>query len=80
MSGQTPVRQWVLINENCGHLGGATNTKGLLMAQKNRLTIHGHKGWKIEEREFTEGEAVGMLDQERCIHCTVDGNLRQVIR
>lgn len=75
-----PVQRWVLINENCGHLAGVTNTKHLLMAYKIKLTIHGHKGWKVEQRDFTDEEATALLDAERCFHCRINANLRQVIR
>lgn len=77
---EEPVQRWVLINEHCGHLAGVTNTKHLLMAYKIKLVIYGYKGWQVEQRDFTDEEATALLDAERCVHCTIDGNLRQVIR
>ena len=70
----------VLINTECGHMLGCSNDKSQLQFWKNRLVIHGFKHWVIQERDFTDEEAMGMLDGERCGSCTVDGNLRQVLR
>ena len=69
----------VMVNTICGHLVGCSNDRSILQFYKNRLVIHGHKV-RIEERDFTETEAMQLIDGERCAVCTIDGNVRQVIR
>lgn len=74
-----------LAHSQCGHTAGLSRDRSLLLAWKNKLTIHGHKGWTITETTLdvivTEPTpAVQMLDGERCAICTVDGNTREVIR
>lgn len=70
---------FVLVGADCGHLVGCSRDRSILQFYKNRLIIHGHKV-RIEERDFTEAEAMGLIDGERCARCTIDGNTREVIR
>lgn len=76
----TPPRTYVLVHSVCGHVGGYANERGLLTTWKIKLLVHGHKGWRVEERDVIESEAIAMLDDERCGECTIDGNLRSVMR
>lgn len=76
----TECPKFVLVHEACGHVLGYANNRHVIQPWKNKLTIYGFKGWVIEERDATDDELLQLVDAERCIHCTVDGNLRQVIR
>lgn len=69
----------VLVNSVCGHMIGCSNDRSMLQPWKNKLVIHGHRV-RIEERDFTEAEAMQLIDGERCAVCTIDGNTREVIR
>lgn len=72
----------VLKHSVCGHTAGLCRDRAQLLAWKNKLTIHGHKGWRIEESDLDaiDTEALQLVDGERCALCTVDGNTREVLR
>lgn len=72
--------RFVLVHTACRHILGYANDRAVLQPWKNKITIHGFKGWVIEERDATDDELAQMIDAERCGHCTIDGNLRQVLR
>lgn len=69
---------FVMANTSCGHLVGFSNDRSLLQFWKNRLVIYGHQV-RIEERDFTDTEAMQLIDGERCAVCTIDGNTFEVI-
>lgn len=70
---------FVMVNTACGHLIGSSNDRSILQFWKNRLVIHGHKV-RIDERDFTDTEAMHLIDGVRCAVCTIDGNVYEVIR
>jgi hypothetical protein len=71
--------KFVLVNTTCGHLVAYANNRSLLQGHKNKLVIYGFTV-KIEERDGTDAELLALIDNERCGTCSVDGNLRTVLR
>lgn len=63
-------QMFVLVNQQCGHVGGYSDAKYILMAYKTRLVIYGYKGWTVEGRhDAAEADLLAVVEGERCSHC-----------
>lgn len=63
-------QMFALVNQQCGHVGGYSDAKYILMAYKTRLLIYGYKGWTVEARhDTTDAELLALVEGERCDVC-----------